>query len=267
MVYAQLDGNLIRRHSARYRAFQTFFASEDTMRNDWLSLLKAGFKSRIIIACAVVFSATFFRVIAEPILRLTLMLVFLLTAELFVLLTVRRFISNSLSLFINRKTQWVSIPKNYAELATRMEVSIRKFGIREDIDNAYTNLLGKTVVMGKKLNEKLNDEQRLAVMAHEFAHIKKKQALKSLLLLLPFGLCALPLGDLPPAMCVISILAYMFVVMTPINWRNEFEADKTAADFVGVEKLRSALLVIAGKNIREPSETHPSIAKRLEKLG
>ena len=158
------------------------------------------------------------------------------------------------------------MPDKYAKLATCMGVSIRKFGIGEDLDNAYTNLLGKTVVLGKKLMEKLNDEQLLAVMAHEFAHLKKNQILKSLLLLLPLVLGALPLNDLPPVMCIISTVAYVFVVMTPIYWRNEFEADRITANFVGAERLKSALLVIAEQNIEEPSETHPPIAKRLEKL-
>jgi Zn-dependent protease with chaperone function len=63
----------------------------------------------------------------------------------------------------------------------------------------------------------------------------------------------------------IAMLAYMMVVMIPIDWYLEVRADRIAARFVGKEHIKSALLVLSrSSDPEEPSEDHPPITGRLK---
>ena len=236
----------------------------ENWRHNLISYLKAGFTTKFFIASAVVIFATFFNAFPIPILRWITGIAFLVTAEIFVFMYVHSFLSSLPLLF--RKTQWIPLPKDYAELTKKMNVKIR-LGVRENLENAFCQPLRNIVVVGKDCIRKLNSEQQLAVLAHECAHIKKRHPLKLMIFLTLFLPFFLPLLELPIVMSTIALLAYIFVASVPISWRNEFEADKVAAEFVGKETVISTLLAIStGKNRDEPSESHPSITKRIEKL-
>lgn len=63
----------------------------------------------------------------------------------------------------------------------------------------------------------------------------------------------------------IALLAYMTIVMTPINWYLEVRADRIAARFTGKKNIKSALLTFANKEkLGMSSETHPSISERVK---
>ena len=61
--------------------------------------------------------------------------------------------------------------------------------------------------------------------------------------------------------------AFLLVVFIPINWLIEFDADKFAAKLVGKEHIKSALLkIVDADEVEEPSETHPSVAERVNRI-
>jgi len=62
-----------------------------------------------------------------------------------------------------------------------------------------------------------------------------------------------------------ALFAYVTVVMMPANWFMEFKADKTAANLVGKENIKSALLTIQQElKINSASETHQTIPDRIK---
>jgi Zn-dependent protease with chaperone function len=68
---------------------------------------------------------------------------------------------------------------------------------------------------------------------------------------------------------IMNITSLVFVIMTfiPISWRLEMKADEVAAEFGGKENIKSALLAITDKkDLKEPSETHPSVLERIKHI-
>ena len=60
----------------------------------------------------------------------------------------------------------------------------------------------------------------------------------------------------------IAGFAFILVILIPINWLIEFDADKFAAKHIGKDHIKSALLKLSDADkLEEPSETHPSIAE------
>jgi len=62
-------------------------------------------------------------------------------------------------------------------------------------------------------------------------------------------------------------LRFLLVVLIPVNWLVEFDADKFAVKLVGKEYIKSALLkLVDADRFEEPSETHPSAAERVKRI-
>jgi Zn-dependent protease with chaperone function len=73
--------------------------------------------------------------------------------------------------------------------------------------------------------------------------------------------------NVPGPFQVYAIFAFLSIVMIPINWRFEFEADNDGKKYIGTANMASTLQKISeGKNLYEASETHPPIKRRIEKL-
>lgn len=165
------------------------------------------------------------------------------------------------------------------DLARKAGVEVKELGIVK-ADAAY--VLGKSLVLGTDLLKKLSFDERQAVVAHELGHIKRRHVVIRCVWLVPFlALLMLSWSNLYVPIFVsepitqiiltvmlnISSLAFLLMVLIPINWYIEQDADKFAAKLVGKEHIRSALLnFVDGKNFEEPSETHPSIAKRVKRI-
>jgi Zn-dependent protease with chaperone function len=173
------------------------------------------------------------------------------------------------------------IPTEFSEIASRMHIKIRSFGIVEG-RTAYVAF--GSLVFGKDLIRDLSPQELLAVIAHEFGHIKGRDGLKRSLLLVPLMLFALyswsklnsPIfyseaftAVMLSAMMLVALTAYMTVMMVPVNWNLEYHADETAAKFAKKENIESALLKIAKaekRDLEAQSETHPSINERIDRL-
>jgi len=108
----------------------------------------------------------------------------------------------------------------------------------------------------------------LAVFSHEFAHFKKNHHLlkmSAFLLILFAGYCVL--HGFPEFMMWYALLAYTSIVMIPISWHLELEADNMGKVFVGGEHMITALEKISiDRDPNEGSETHPPINARIRAL-
>lgn len=105
---------------------------------------------------------------------------------------------------------------------------------------------GKYIVILQPLFEKLSNEQLLAVIAHELAHIKLRHVLKALIvfnIIFAIGINAFlfPIPDI--AIGIITALAFPLAITLNILLKRKFDydADRYAAKYVGAEAMISAL--------------------------
>ncbi|MXY49129.1 MAG: M56 family metallopeptidase [Gemmatimonadetes bacterium] len=151
---------------------------------------------------------------------------------------------------------------------------------------------GRYIFFTDKLLEKMKEDEILAIFAHEVAHIRHRHLFKMLL----SGILWI---------CVIQIIGYlmdfsayfdaldeshktwasgliggvnvwlvMVCVMFPLSRRNEYEADATAAGWVGVECYSRALYRLHQLNDRMKTPrkfariflTHPTLQNRLDRV-
>lgn len=236
-----------------------------TLSRFWKKI-KAGFRTRQIVCCFVVISAVFFGLFLHPLIKLIWGIMFLVSSELFVVMYVPSFVSNYWLLLTHAKTIERPMPKEFADLAEKVGVTIDKFKTKPGLRNAY--VFRKTLVIGEPLLEELSGIGIMGVAGHELGHIKGRDGIFRPLFALPIVALALfSWSNLPPIMSSIALLAYTMVVMTPINWHFEYKADKFAKNILGKDSIKLALLHLGRKEkIDEPSEFHPSIAKRIKKL-
>ena len=139
--------------------------------------------------------------------------------------------------------------------------------------NAYFTGFGKNkrIVLFDTLLEQMNENEILAVLAHELGHFKKKHILKSIILssigiLIIFFCLAQALKSQSflqghglitqgPAVSVILFLMitpiYTFL-LTPLSnifsRKNEFEADRFACEHTSAEDMKTALLKLYKHN-------------------
>lgn len=251
------------------------------MLGELYKYFKVKFRKRLTLYTAILFSSI---ILATPLLQnvaVKLMsLIFLIgTCGIFVSIYVSRFASNVKTIFQHRSRVKLPVSTEIADLSNRIGVRVKEVGI---VKGCTAYVIGKTVVLGTELLNRLTFEQRQAVVAHELGHIKKKHSMLSafsLLLIIPvaiycFSNFCVPTFFInseiyPLLFFVMNTTSVVFVMMTliPISWHFEKEADKVAADFVGKEYIKSALLAITDENqFNEPSETHPSVQERIKNV-
>ena len=143
-----------------------------------------------------------------------------------------------------------------------------------------------------KLLEKLNEEEILAIFAHEMAHIRHKHMPKMLLAailwicvvqvflyLIDFSSYYSALDESVKMWASgliggVNVWLILFCVMLPLSRRNEYEADATAAGWVGAECYSRALYRLHQVNdrLRSPRRfaakflTHPTLQNRLDRV-
>ena len=143
-----------------------------------------------------------------------------------------------------------------------------------------------------KLLEKMKEEEILAVFAHEVAHIRHRHLFKMLLAGI-LWICLIQIilhligfnayyGALDESLKVwasgliggANVWFVLVLVMLPLSRRNEYEADATAAGWVGVECYRRALYRLHQLNdrMKRPRKferiflTHPTLQDRLDRV-
>ena len=202
---------------------------------------------------------------------------FFTASGLFMPIFASQFLSQLKQILAHRKTEKFPISNEIADLTKRIGGTFKKLGIGEGC-NAY--VMGKTLVLGIDLIKRFDFDKRQAVVAHEAGHRKERHWLIRALAIFP--LLLIPWYSwsklyspiffsesitqiILTVMVSIAFLAYVMVIMIPINWYLEVRADRIAARFVGKESIKSALLALSNReNLEESSESHPSIAERVK---
>jgi len=233
-------------------------------------IYRARFKTRLLINSIIVICITYFRIFSTGIIGLFLTLTFFISSELFIAAYYPIFASN-ISLMWNhrKKVRWIEMPREVADLVDKMNMKgkVERFGVYPKLRTAY--VLGRSVVIGEELLRILSKNQCLAIIAHEINHIKGKHSLVKALFIIPIYLSIIGAKwtELPYVMCFIGSLAYVMILMIPLNWALEVKSDIAAAKFVGKEHIKSALLALVDQEkYEEHSETHPSIKHRIKKI-
>ncbi|MDM7460523.1 MAG: M48 family metalloprotease [bacterium] len=140
-------------------------------------------------------------------------------------------------------------------------------------------LSGGRIALTDYLLASLTEQQILAVIAHEVAHLAQRKRLVRLWLLTLAGgvggaVVVAPFAhQLPPWGLLVWLGLIAFALMLPmqrLRRRHEREADAFAVSQYGVEALQGALRVIATLHQREPDHSsdavHPSLTQRLQAL-
>ena len=143
-----------------------------------------------------------------------------------------------------------------------------------------------------KLLERMDEEEILAVFAHELAHIRHRHLPKMLLAsilwicvyqivlyLIDFNSYYDALDEsmkfwASGLMGGVNVWLIMLLVLLPLSRRNEYEADATAAEWVGTERYQRALFRLHQLNdrLKPPSRfakvllTHPTLQDRLNRV-
>jgi len=251
------------------------------MLNQLRLFIKLSFSKRFLVSGVLFISFSLFGSFPNLLIRFFALAVFISCSALFIPFYFKESIYNlrQLRSFLTRVK--LPIPTEFSELASRMHTKIRSFGIVEG-RTAYVAF--GSLVLGKDLIKDLSRKELLVVVAHELGHIKGRDGLKRSLLLIPLILFAFYSWSklnspifyseaftivILSAMMLVALLAYMTVMMVPINWILEYRADETAAKFAGKENMESALLKLASaekRDLEAQSETHPSIKERIDRL-
>jgi len=248
------------------------------MLREFWDVIKS-FKKRFALYCLVVLAMTLFGSFPLIVVRLGAFIIFVAASAVFLPVAASQFISTIRQFAMHRSREKLPISTEISNLSKKAGVKVKELGIVR-ANTAY--VLGKSLVLGTQLLEKLSLDERQAVVAHELGHVKRKHAIIRSVLLAP--LLAVLLWSwsrfnspvffsesitqiILTTMLYISVLAFQFMAIIPINWYVEQDADRFAAKLIGKEHMTSALLKFAnGRNFEEPSETHPSIAERVRRI-
>jgi len=248
------------------------------MLREFLNFIKSFWK-RFVVCYLVVLTGSVFGSSPFLLVKLCALGVFAVSSVFFLPVAVSYFASAIKQFTLHKDRMKVPIPFEIANLADKAGVSIKELGIVK-ANNAY--VLGKSLVLGKELLNKLDRNEVLAVVAHELGHIKRRHLLfrgvSLILFWVIFVLCwsrfSSPIffSETVTQIILAVILniagfAFLLVFLIPINWLVELDADKFAAKLVGKEHIKSALLKLVDVDkLEEPSETHPSVAERVNRI-
>lgn len=243
------------------------------MLREFLKFIKS-FKKRFALCYIVVLAANIFGTFPFLLIKLFALSVFFVSSVFFLPVAFSFFVSVFKQFSLHRSRVKIPLSVEIAELAKMIGVTINELALVK-ANNAY--VVGGSLVLGTELVEKLNYDERQAVIAHELGHIKRRHMIiKSVFLGLSLGLFTLSwsnfrfpiiFSELVTQIILTFVLntagfAFMLLILIPINWWAEFDADQFAARLVGKGHIRSALLkIVDADKLEEPSETHPSVAE------
>lgn len=241
-----------------------------------LKPIRVSLRSKLIICVFTLITGCSYCFLDNPWLRLALILTFFVSAEAMVWFWGNIFGRNlldsiKLGLLSNKSIKWSDITE-FKILADKMGVKLNKkcpFGIMKDLDNACSNPLYRRVIFGQVLLKKLNEKERLALVAHEFAHLKYQHWANFIFPVLAMYLVVLVLSltASPPIVTNLTAVAASILVFVIVSWRNEYAADAGAAKYAGEESMISLLRKLRPVEKWDfETETHPSINARISKL-
>lgn len=248
------------------------------MLREFLNFIKS-FKKRFAVCYVVVLAANIFGTFPFLSVQLFALSMFFVSSVFFLPVAFSFFVSVVKQFSMHRSRVKIPLSLEIAEFAKRAGVTIKELAIVK-ANNAY--VMGRSLVLGTELIEKLSYDERQAVVAHELGHVKRRHMIIKgvflgffwAFLLWSWSNFRLPIlfSELVTQIILIVVLniagfAFMLLVLIPINWWAELDADKLAAKLVGKEHIKSALLKLVDVDkLDEPSETHPSVAERIRHI-
>jgi Zn-dependent protease with chaperone function len=173
-----------------------------------------------------------------------------------------------------RRTYSFGLTDELLNLAKRMGVCLKEEGILEvapEWINAGATRDGK-VLLGQTIVDGFDKEARKGILAHELAHLRAKHSTKSFLVLL---LTSIPVFllitflHLPNLVNLLLLFSAYGLIVPMVSWRFEYDADATAATFVGIQPVIKGLRKIAEvkhADVQRDTYSHPSISNRISKL-
>jgi len=244
-----------------------------------LKPIKAGLRSKLFICGVALITGWSYWYIGIPIIKLIALLVFFVAVEIMVWQWGNFFsktLIETMRVTIRRKDiSWNSpyITKDFYKLAEQIGVKLnekRPFGVIKGLKNAYSNHLTNQIYFGENLLEVLDNEEQLALAAHELTHIKHNHWFRLSLFSMitcAFISCSLSFSTGPAIVSNLIIFSALVITFVFVSWRNEYDADRSAATNVSKKATISLLRrIVSKKQWHVESETHPSINDRILKL-
>ncbi len=162
--------------------------------------------------------------------------------------------------------EWKPLTPGMKDIARRMGMKIDKIGVMDGLHNAVSLPVFNRIIIGRPLYDSLDEKALEAVFAHELAHVKEKHNLVPLIAI-PVILSQLLIWlNLPVQLFVIAALAFSRLAFIPFNWIVELRADQVGGGYAGRDNMIHALQSLDGARMDEPSESHPSLRRRIRRL-
>jgi Zn-dependent protease with chaperone function len=172
---------------------------------------------------------------------------------------------------------WKYRPKEYSAPevdALRKKMNLPKVKVfltdNPSIKGPFTNTITGKVYLTTAWVKKFPDSEILAILAHEFGHLKMRiryglEVVGAVGGVVGFSLL-LSLHSVP-IIVEIAEVALALLAITYVSWINERRADLTGARAVGPEGLIAVFEQLKSESKRdEGSETHPSLGDRIRRL-
>ena len=202
---------------------------------------------------------------------------------------IRSFIKACRSKPSSKNTEWLeatTFNNELSELAQKVGVGLNsseKLGIMKDFGDARFTSKGQLVV-GDRLWNKLNNKERLALAAHEFAHSKRRHERRLVIFSLVAAIVAAiltlvaPLAAMiifivtivPPLFVKISFLiAAVCIASLIVSYQNEYAADLLAVEFLDGDSVSVMSMV---EQLAESDQqswqtlSHPSVKNRIQNI-
>jgi Zn-dependent protease with chaperone function len=161
--------------------------------------------------------------------------------------------------------------ENMQKLVERMRVKLDKkhpFVLKRRLNNAFSDPLMMRVILGAALVNRLESQERMALVSHELTHLKKEHVIKQLLLLLSLYVPLAFTLRREPDFIFGAVWMALFLTLFPyVSRRFEYEADAGAAAETSPEASISLLKKLkAEERWGREAVTHPSIQSRVERL-
>lgn len=161
--------------------------------------------------------------------------------------------------------------ENMQKLVEKMGIKLDKkhpFVIKVGLDNAYYNLWNGRIILGDVLLNRLESQERMALVSHELTHAKKNHLLKLFVFVLVALIVTLILLHREQDFVFCAVWIAFFLMLLPyVNRRFEYEADAGVADETSPEATISLLKKTEVEECwSRETVTHPSIQSRIDRI-
>jgi len=157
------------------------------------------------------------------------------------------------------------------KMVKEMRVKLDKkhpFVLKMGLDNAYYDPLMGRIALGDVLLNRLEGQERMALVSHELTHLKKNHFAKQIFLIFVLYIPLIITLHREQDLVFCAVWIALFLMLFPyVSRRFEYEADAGAADKTSPEASISSLkkAEVEERWGRE-TVTHPSIESRIERL-